>query len=91
MMRDAVMHARAEHVEEFVTVTTVAIERLLRQIGLAPRRLGPVLDIGVERAVALAFDTDARTQEALCLAAGRREQADAMAAQASILREEIGV
>jgi acyl homoserine lactone synthase len=91
MMRDAVMHARSEHVEEFVTVTTVAIERLLRQIGLAPRRLGPVLDIGVERAVALAFDTDACTQQALCLAAERREQADAMAAQASIIREEVGV
>jgi len=88
MMRDAVMHARSEHVEEFVTVTTVAIERLLRQIGLAPRRLGPVLNIGVERTVALTFDTDARTEQALCLAAERREHADAMAAQAPVVRLE---
>jgi N-acyl-L-homoserine lactone synthetase len=69
-------------------VTTVAIERLLRQIGLAPRRLGPVLNIGVERTVALTFDTDARTEQALCLAAERREHADAMAAQAPVVRLE---
>jgi acyl homoserine lactone synthase len=91
MMRDAVLHARSEHIEEFVTVTTVAIERLLRQIGLAPRRLGPVLTIGVERTVALAFDIDARTEDALCLAAERREQADALAALESIIPSEVGV
>ena len=65
MMRDAVVHARSQGVEAFVTVTTVAIERLLRQIGLKPKRLGPVLDIGVERTVALAFDTDSNTESAL--------------------------
>lgn len=91
MMRDAVLHARSEHVEEFVTVTTVAIERLLRQVGLAPRRLGPVLNIGVERTVALAFDIDTRTEDALCLAAERREQADALAALESVITGEVGV
>lgn len=77
MMRDAVVHARSQGVEAFVTVTTVAIERLLRQIGLKPKRLGPVLDIGVERTVALAFDTDSNTESALRAAVEKRQLADA--------------
>jgi acyl homoserine lactone synthase len=79
MMRDAVIYARSQGVEVFVTVTTVAIERLLRQIGLKPRRLGPVIDIGVERTVALAFDTDSGTELALCAAAEKRRLADELA------------
>jgi acyl homoserine lactone synthase len=80
MMRDAVIYARSQGVETFVTVTTVAIERLLRQIGLKPRRLGPVLDIGVERTVALAFDTDATTELALRAATNKRKGVDQAAA-----------
>lgn len=80
MMRDAVIYARSQGVETFVTVTTVAIERLLRQIGLRPRRLGPAMDIGVERTVALAFDTDATTELALCTAADKRSLSDQAAA-----------
>jgi acyl homoserine lactone synthase len=87
MMRDAVIYARSQGVEVFVTVTTVAIERLLRQIGLKPRRLGAVMTIGVERTVALAFDTDSSTELALCAAAEKRRLADQAAEAERTLRE----
>jgi acyl homoserine lactone synthase len=45
-------------IERYVTVTTVAIERLLRRAGVATSRLGPPLTIGIERAVALYVDIE---------------------------------
>ena len=43
---------------QYVTVTTPAIERLLRRSGVVTRRFGPVLRIGVENAVALYVDVE---------------------------------
>ncbi|HEX7986857.1 MAG TPA: acyl-homoserine-lactone synthase [Duganella sp.] len=40
-------------ITRYVTVTTTAVERMLRQAGLAVRRVGPARQIGVETAVAL--------------------------------------
>ncbi len=46
-------------IDQYVTVTTVAIERLLRRAGVVTRRFGAPLQIGVEKAVALYVDIPA--------------------------------
>ncbi len=46
-------------IAEYVTVTTTAIERMLRRAGLVTRRFGPPMDVGVEHAVALHIDIEA--------------------------------
>jgi acyl homoserine lactone synthase len=46
-------------IAEYVTVTTTAIERLLRRAGVVTRRFGLPVTIGVEQAVALYVDVDA--------------------------------
>lgn len=49
-----------EHgIERYVTVTTTAIERLLRRAGVLMTRLGEPEQIGVETAVALSLDIEA--------------------------------
>lgn len=52
-------------VEQFVTVTTVGVEKMLMRLGLDIGRLGPALQIGVERAVALRIELNDRTMSAL--------------------------
>ena len=42
--------------DQYVTVTTTAIERLLRRSGVLTRRFGEPVQIGIERAVALYID-----------------------------------
>ncbi len=49
---------------QYVTVTTTAIERLLRRAGVLTRRFGEPVQIGVERAVALYVDIEG-TYEAM--------------------------
>ncbi|HEU4708581.1 MAG TPA: acyl-homoserine-lactone synthase [Methylophilaceae bacterium] len=51
-------------IDQYVTVTTTAIERLLRRAGVVTSRFGPPIQIGVENAVALYVDIE-RTYEAL--------------------------
>lgn len=46
-------------IDQYVTVTTTAIERLLRRAGVVTRRFGSPLVIGVEKAVALYVDIGA--------------------------------
>jgi len=43
-------------IDQYVTVTTTAIERLLRRAGVLTTRFGSPVQIGVERAVALYVD-----------------------------------
>lgn len=50
---------------QYVTVTTTAIERLLRRAGVVTSRFGPPIQIGVENAVALYVDIE-KTYEVLC-------------------------
>lgn len=52
-------------IDQYVTVTTTAIERMLRRAGVVTRRFGVPLQIGVEKAVALYVDI-AGTYDALC-------------------------
>ena len=51
--------------DQYVTVTTVAIERLLRRAGVVTRRFGTPLQLGVEKAVALYVDI-AATYAVMC-------------------------
>lgn len=61
-----IRYGHEQEIERYVTVTTVAIERLLRRAGVVTERLGPPLVIGVENAVALYVDIEP-TCEALGL------------------------
>ncbi|MEG0965732.1 MAG: acyl-homoserine-lactone synthase [Pseudomonas sp.] len=45
--------ALEQGVEQFVTVTTLGVEKLLRQKGLDISRFGPAIRIGIENAIAL--------------------------------------
>lgn len=45
-------------IEQYVTVTTTAIERLLRRAGVVTSRFGPPIQIGVENAIALYVDIE---------------------------------
>jgi acyl homoserine lactone synthase len=64
---DQTMHAIHELVTfadrmgitRYVTVTTTAIERMLKRAGIEVTRLGPPVRIGVERAIALDITVDA--------------------------------
>lgn len=46
-------------IDQYVTVTTTAIERMLRRAGVVTRRFGDPLKIGIETAVALYVDVAA--------------------------------
>jgi acyl homoserine lactone synthase len=81
MMLHAVRFARQQGVVQLVTVTTPAMERLLRHAGLKPRRLGSVKYIGVASAVALAFATDHGVEMALMDTLSMRREAKAEPAQ----------
>jgi acyl homoserine lactone synthase len=70
---DLTMHAIQELVgfadrmgiTRYVTVTTTPIERLLRRTGIEVSRLGPPVEIGAERAVALDIAVSPQTRNAL--------------------------
>jgi acyl homoserine lactone synthase len=53
-----IRYGHEQGIERYVTVTTTAIERLLRRAGVVTERLGPPLAIGVETAVALYVDIE---------------------------------
>lgn len=52
-------------IENYVLVTTISIERMMRRAGFAVTRFGPPIRIGVEIAVAIDFDIGEQTHEAL--------------------------
>lgn len=56
---EIISHGYHAGIDQYVTVTTTAIERLLRRAGVVTRRFGAPLQIGVERAVALYVDVAA--------------------------------
>jgi acyl homoserine lactone synthase len=53
-----IRYGHALALERYVTVTTTAIERMLRRAGVVTSRLGDPLKIGVETAVALYVDIE---------------------------------
>ncbi len=56
---EIISHGYHSGIDQYVTVTTVAIERLLRRAGVVTSRFGQPLQIGVEKAVALYVDVAA--------------------------------
>lgn len=62
-----IRHAHEQGLHRYVTVTTVAIERMLRRAGVVITRIGSPRRVGIETAVALYVEI-APTWEALCAA-----------------------
>jgi len=67
LMTAAWHFAQARGIARYVTVTTAAIERLLRRQGLNVHRLGPPIRIGSELTVACFIEVDDITRRALGL------------------------
>lgn len=61
-IHEVVRFGQQHGIAQYVTVTTTAVERLLRQAGLVLRRFAPPRQVGVEMAVALAVDVAASLQ-----------------------------
>lgn len=61
MMESATEYALDRGVTQFVTVTTVAIERLLRGLGLGMQRFGVPVQVGIERTVAFSIEVNLNT------------------------------
>lgn len=74
MMLHVVRLARKYGVNHLVTVTTPAMERMLKHANIVPRRLGPVVPMGVARAVALWIEASDATESALVHALVQREE-----------------
>jgi len=64
-IREVIKFAKKRDVIRLVTVTTVGMERMLIRLGISLARLGPSLQIGVEKAVALQIFLDDQTHNAL--------------------------
>lgn len=64
-MRGIVNFADEHGIDKYVTVTSTAVERLLRHAGVEIVRMGPPLRIGVERAIALEIRLGQQTRTAL--------------------------
>jgi acyl homoserine lactone synthase len=56
---EIISHGHRAGLGQYVTVTTTAIERLLRRAGVVTTRFGAPVQIGVEKAVALRIDVAA--------------------------------
>lgn len=67
LMRASVIFARANGIARYVTVTTTAIERMLKRLQLNIYRLGPPIRIGEVMTVACFIEIDHQTAEALGL------------------------
>jgi acyl homoserine lactone synthase len=64
-MRSIVLFADEHGIDKYVTVTSTAVERLLRHAGVEIARMGPPQRIGVERAIALEIHLGQQTRSAL--------------------------
>ena len=62
MLQTVVRFALENGITRYVTVTTTAVERLMRKLGLAIHLFGPPISIGNTMAVALWFDVDSHTE-----------------------------
>ncbi len=61
MMESAVEFALEHRVTQFVTVTTVAIERLLKTLGVPTQRFGVPVQVGIEKTVAFTIEVNHNT------------------------------
>lgn len=67
LMRQSAKFALERGIARYVTVTTPAMERLLRTQGLHVHRIGPSMRIGIAAAVALVIEVDEITLKAIRL------------------------
>ena len=74
MMQVAVAFAHQRGIEQFVAVTTPAIERMLRSIGVRSQRWSAPTACGVAQAVVLCFDLDQQLDCALQAARAQVER-----------------
>ncbi len=58
-IREIIAYGHKMGIEQYVTVTTTAIERMLSRAGVVTSRFGPPIRIGVENAIALYVDIEA--------------------------------
>jgi len=65
LMVELVAFAKAHGIERYVTVTTPALERMLKRQGVHIHRIGPPIRIGVAIAVACMIELDQITLSAL--------------------------
>jgi len=65
VMRELDNFANRMNISRYVIVTTTAIERLLKHIGIEMYRFGPPRRIGVEKTVALTIEVSERTHHVL--------------------------
>jgi acyl homoserine lactone synthase len=64
-MREVVKFADRMGISSYVTVTTTAVERMIRKAGVETHRFGPPMRIGVENTVALTIELGTQTRRAL--------------------------
>ncbi|TAK90293.1 MAG: GNAT family N-acetyltransferase [Burkholderiaceae bacterium] len=67
MIQSVFRHAFAHGIKRYVTVTTVAVERMMRHLGLRCIRMGEPVQIGIEKTVAFYIDVDAHVHQLLHL------------------------
>ena len=65
MMQALFRFAQHNGIKRYVTVTTVAVERLVRRLGVNVKRVGPPLKIGRVMTVACYIEIDDVTEFAL--------------------------
>lgn len=65
LMREAAQFARSRGIARYVTVTTAAIERMMKGLGLHVHRLGPPIRIGSVLTVAIFIEVDEQTLQAI--------------------------
>jgi acyl homoserine lactone synthase len=65
LMAEAARFAMAHGISRYVTVTTLAIERLLKRQGVHIHRLGPPVRIGIAMTVACVVEVDDTTLQAV--------------------------
>ncbi len=81
-IRAVIVFAIAQDVDEFVTVTTLGVEKLLRKKGLDISRFGPPIRIGVENAIALRIKLNRATCNSLGIPNGNDQEVPAPHGQA---------
>lgn len=64
-LREVLHFGDSMGIDRYVTVTTTAVERLLRRAGIPLTRFGPPIRVGVENAIGLEIDLSKETRRAL--------------------------
>jgi acyl homoserine lactone synthase len=58
LLAEAARYALAHGIEAYVTVTTLALERMMKHSGLSMSRIGQPVQVGIVKAVAIRINVD---------------------------------